>query len=246
MKRWTSKPSGVSASSSTSNTSPVAGVTLGQAASRRGEVDGIDCGGHATRPSIAGGRNEMPKLDLDAIEQTNRTGYPPPYDAPMAKRHYRRLAPAGGTRGFRRQPCRARAGRHLLQRHWHEGEDELVVMLAGEAVLIEDEGETLMRAGRRRGLPQGRRQRPPSGQPLGRALHLRRGRQAGGDRLPLSRHRHAPGRGRAAALSPAQGRQRLIEACRHASARIARSPRALPAPPRSIRCIQAWSRIVSI
>ena len=34
----------------------------------------------------------MPKLDLDAIESTNRTGYPPPYDAPMAKRHYRRLA----------------------------------------------------------------------------------------------------------------------------------------------------------
>ena len=29
----------------------------------------------------------MPKLDLAAIEQINRTGYPPPYDAPMAKRH---------------------------------------------------------------------------------------------------------------------------------------------------------------
>ena len=40
----------------------------------------------------------MPKLDLDAIEQTNRTGYPPPFAAPMAKRHYRRLAPAGGHR----------------------------------------------------------------------------------------------------------------------------------------------------
>ena len=26
----------------------------------------------------------MPKLDLDAIEQTNSTGYPPPFDAPMA------------------------------------------------------------------------------------------------------------------------------------------------------------------
>ncbi len=33
------------------------------------------------------------------------------------------------------------------QRHWHAGEDELVIMLSGEAVLIEDDGETLLRAG---------------------------------------------------------------------------------------------------
>jgi uncharacterized cupin superfamily protein len=33
------------------------------------------------------------------------------------------------------------------QRHWHEGEDEMVVMLAGEAVLVDDSGETPMRAG---------------------------------------------------------------------------------------------------
>ena len=26
----------------------------------------------------------MPKLDLDSIEQINRTGYPEPYAAPMA------------------------------------------------------------------------------------------------------------------------------------------------------------------
>src|SRR5690606_9509963 len=28
------------------------------------------------------------------------------------------------------------------QRHWHDDEDELVVMLSGRAVLVEDEGET--------------------------------------------------------------------------------------------------------
>ena len=33
------------------------------------------------------------------------------------------------------------------QRHWHEGEDELVVMLAGEAVLVDDHGEHIMRQG---------------------------------------------------------------------------------------------------
>ena len=33
------------------------------------------------------------------------------------------------------------------QRHWHAGEDELVVMLSGEAVLVDDHGETVLRAG---------------------------------------------------------------------------------------------------
>ena len=28
----------------------------------------------------------MPKVDLDAIEQTNRTGYPPPFDEEVAGR----------------------------------------------------------------------------------------------------------------------------------------------------------------
>jgi uncharacterized cupin superfamily protein len=33
------------------------------------------------------------------------------------------------------------------ERHWHEGEDEFVVMISGEAFLVEDEGETVMRPG---------------------------------------------------------------------------------------------------
>ena len=97
----------------------------------------------------------MPKLDLDAIESTNRTGYPPPYDAPMAKRHYRRLAPAAGIEDFGASHVVLEAGGISSQRHWHEGEDELVIMLQGEAVLIEDEGETIMRPGDTAAFPKG-------------------------------------------------------------------------------------------
>ena len=89
----------------------------------------------------------MPKLDLEAIEQINRTGYPPPYAEAMAKRHYRRLAPAGGLDDFGVSHVVLEPGSISSQRHWHEGEDEFVVMLEGEAVLIENEGETVMRAG---------------------------------------------------------------------------------------------------
>jgi uncharacterized cupin superfamily protein len=97
----------------------------------------------------------MPKLDLDSIEQTSRTGYPPPYAEPMAKRHYRRLAPASGLSDFGVSHVALEPGGISSQRHWHEGEDEFVVMIEGEAVLIEDEGETLLRAGDCAAFPKG-------------------------------------------------------------------------------------------
>ena len=35
----------------------------------------------------------MPKLNLDMIEQTNKTGYPPVYAGQVKERWYRGLAP---------------------------------------------------------------------------------------------------------------------------------------------------------
>ena len=89
----------------------------------------------------------MPKLDLDSIEQNNRTGYPQPYAADMTKRWVRRLAGVTGLTDFGASHVVLQPGGISSQRHWHEGEDELVVMLSGEAVLVEEEGETVMRAG---------------------------------------------------------------------------------------------------
>jgi uncharacterized cupin superfamily protein len=89
----------------------------------------------------------MPKLDLDTVPQTNATGYPPEHAAPVQGRWYRRLAPASGIEDFGASHVTLKPGAWSSQRHWHEGEDELVVMIAGEAVLVDDEGETVMRAG---------------------------------------------------------------------------------------------------
>lgn len=89
----------------------------------------------------------MPKLDLDAIPQTNATGYPPQYADVVQGRWYRRLAPVAGLEDFGASHVVLQPGAWSAQRHWHEGEDELVVMIAGEAVLVDDTGETPMRAG---------------------------------------------------------------------------------------------------
>lgn len=97
----------------------------------------------------------MPKLDLDTIPQTNRTGYPAPFDAEVEGRWYRRLAPPGGLTEFGASHVTLKPGAWSSQRHWHDGEDELVVMLAGEAVLVEEDGETVMRAGDCAAFPKG-------------------------------------------------------------------------------------------
>jgi uncharacterized cupin superfamily protein len=89
----------------------------------------------------------MPKIDLDAIPQSNRTGYPPPYNEAVKGRWVRRLKKVAGLREMGASHVVLKPGAWTSQRHWHALEDELLVMLSGEAVLVEDGGETVLRAG---------------------------------------------------------------------------------------------------
>lgn len=89
----------------------------------------------------------MPRVDLTAIERTNRTGYPPPHDEQVRGRSSQKLGPVFGLTDFGATVTTLEPGAWSSQRHWHEGEDELVVMLEGEAVLVQDSGETVMRSG---------------------------------------------------------------------------------------------------
>jgi uncharacterized cupin superfamily protein len=97
----------------------------------------------------------MPKINLDHIEQTNATGYPSPFDREVAGRWYRRLAPASGLTDFGVSHVVLKPGGWSSQRHWHDGEDECVVMLSGTATLIEDDGETILSAGDFAAFPKG-------------------------------------------------------------------------------------------
>ena len=82
----------------------------------------------------------MPKINLETIPQTNATGYPPEYAGEVQGRWYRRLAPATGLTDFGVSHVTLKPGAWSGQRHWHEGEDEFLVMLAGQAVLVDDTG----------------------------------------------------------------------------------------------------------
>lgn len=97
----------------------------------------------------------MPKVALDAIPQLNRTNYPPPFDQAVAGRHSRRIAVACGLTDFGVSEITLEPGAWSSQRHWHDGEDEFLVMLDGEAVLVEDDGRTPLKSGELVAWPKG-------------------------------------------------------------------------------------------
>ena len=97
----------------------------------------------------------MPKLDLDAFPLVNTTNYPPPFHEQVAGRWSRKLARQAGITDFGVNLITLEPGAWSSQRHWHEGEDEFAVLLAGEAVLVENAGRTLLRAGDCAAFPKG-------------------------------------------------------------------------------------------
>ena len=99
----------------------------------------------------------MPRLDIEAIPQSNKTGYPEPFAKAVEGRWWRRLAPAGGLTEMGASHVVLRPGGWSSQRHWHDDQDELLVMLSGVAVLIEDAGRTVLRPGDICAWPKGNR-----------------------------------------------------------------------------------------
>ncbi len=89
----------------------------------------------------------MPKIDIDALPEINATGYPPPFDELVKGRFRKKLGDAGGLTQFGVNLTRLAPGAGSAQRHWHRNEDEFVYVVAGEVVLIEDEGETVLKSG---------------------------------------------------------------------------------------------------
>ncbi len=89
----------------------------------------------------------MPKLDLTLIPAQTGSDYPPPFDQPVAQRRRQRLGDAGGLTQFGVNRIELPPGCWSGQRHWHAEEDEFVYVIAGEVVLVTDNGEELLRAG---------------------------------------------------------------------------------------------------
>ena len=97
----------------------------------------------------------MPKVDVSKVSVRRGSSYPPPYDGPCANRTRLRLGDAGGLHDFGINLLTLPPGSWSSQRHWHSDEDEFVFVLEGELTLVEDDGETLLRAGDCAAFPKG-------------------------------------------------------------------------------------------
>lgn len=97
----------------------------------------------------------MPKIDLLSAPVTEGSDYPAEYAAAFAERRRVRLGDAAGIKAFGVNLTTLPPGTVSSLRHWHEVEEEMVVVLAGELTLIEETGESVLGAGDAAGFPGG-------------------------------------------------------------------------------------------
>ena len=89
----------------------------------------------------------MPKIDINSIEAYTGSVYPEEFNQIVKGRERRRLGDAAGLTQFGVNLTRLPPGVSSSLRHWHEVEDEMVFMLLGEVVLVEEGSETVLKAG---------------------------------------------------------------------------------------------------
>ena len=91
----------------------------------------------------------MPKLDFadPALVRSVGSRYPAPYDEALAGRVVLRLGRLAGLVDFGASLVTVPPGVWSSQRHWHPADDELLWMVAGELVLVEEEARTILCAG---------------------------------------------------------------------------------------------------
>lgn len=89
----------------------------------------------------------MPKINLQDVPVQGRHGYPEPYTGETAGYEQQRVGDAAGLTkmGINRVVLPPQSKTAL--RHWHEVDDEFVIVISGEVVLREQDSETLLRAG---------------------------------------------------------------------------------------------------
>jgi uncharacterized cupin superfamily protein len=89
----------------------------------------------------------MPKIDIANVPVDSRSTYPEPLNQVVRGRSRKRLGNAAGLDQFGFNLTTLKPGATSSLRHWHEKENEIVFILEGEVVLIEDTGEIVLKPG---------------------------------------------------------------------------------------------------
>lgn len=97
----------------------------------------------------------MPVIDRASAPVKTGSIYPEPYATMMKGRSSLRLGDAGGLTQFGVHLVALEPGAMSSLRHWHLHEDEFVMVTEGACTLVDDAGETVMRAGDCAAFPAG-------------------------------------------------------------------------------------------
>lgn len=89
----------------------------------------------------------MPKIDLSAVPVKTGSSYPGRFAAMMDGRSQQAVGKAGGLTQFGANIVRLAPGALSSLRHWHEKQDEILIVTQGVATLIDDTGETELHPG---------------------------------------------------------------------------------------------------
>jgi uncharacterized cupin superfamily protein len=103
----------------------------------------------------------MPKIDINKAVVRTGTIYPDQFKPAVQGREKRVLGDLAGLTQFGVNLTTLKPGAASALRHWHEIEDEFIFVVDGELVLVENDGETLLKAGEaagfKAGVPNGHR-----------------------------------------------------------------------------------------
>jgi uncharacterized cupin superfamily protein len=97
----------------------------------------------------------MPRIDTSKAAVRTTSNYPPQFQNVVAGREKRALGNLADLTQFGVNLTVLKPGAASALRHWHEREDEFIYILEGEATLIENEGETILKAGDAAGFKAG-------------------------------------------------------------------------------------------
>ncbi len=95
------------------------------------------------------------RIDISELPAVVGTLYPTPFDLPCRRRTRKKLGDAAGLGQFGVNLLRLPPGAWSSQRHWHTHEDEFVYVLAGEVMLVTDDGEEVLQSGDAAGFKAG-------------------------------------------------------------------------------------------
>ena len=97
----------------------------------------------------------MPKIDIGAVPIDTSTRYPQQFRDVVNGREKQKLGNVVGLTQFGVNLTRIKPGAASALRHWHQHEDEFIYMIEGELVLVENDGEILLKPGDAAGFKAG-------------------------------------------------------------------------------------------